>query len=231
MKINHKTFSLLIVAALVNVLLAPAVFAVECDQDKDGYISLSQSMLVDAGQGELSPNGDYQPEQWAGIFEAYKTATAGDTGLDDGSKCDSLNFKKGAEPLRCDQLTVSSSSGVYDTAKVNALSGKKVNPGAFDVADNGIDEDCNGTDGALLPDNAGAKDLGGLAQKAIALLGNTVAGISIAILIWGGILYATAAGDEQKTSKARKAILGAIIGLAVGLLAPSVVSWVVASLA
>ena len=45
------------------------------------------------------------------------------------------------------------------------------------------------------------------------------------------MLYATAAGDEQKTAKARKAIIGAIIGLIVGLLAPTVVNWITASLA
>jgi len=43
-------------------------------------------------------------------------------------------------------------------------------------------------------------------------------------------MYSTAAGDERKTSKARKAIIGAIIGLAIGLLAPSIASYIIASL-
>jgi hypothetical protein len=49
-------------------------------------------------------------------------------------------------------------------------------------------------------------------------------------MIYGGVMYATAAGDEGKTSKARKAIIGAVIGLLVGLLAPTVVQFIAANL-
>jgi hypothetical protein len=111
------------------------------------------------------------------------------------------------------------------------MAGKKVNPGAFDVPDNGIDEDCDGADGKFVATAGAEKDLGGLVQRTISLLGKVVVTISVIIMIYGGILYATAAGDEQKTSKARKAIIGAIIGLAVGLLAPAVVNWITAGLA
>ena len=69
-----------------------------------------------------------------------------------------------------------------------------------------------------------------MVQKFISVLGYVVVTISIIIMIWGGILYATAAGDEQKTSKARKAIIGAIIGLAIGLLAPAIVKYVASAL-
>ncbi|MCL1929545.1 pilin [Candidatus Saccharibacteria bacterium] len=43
--------------------------------------------------------------------------------------------------------------------------------------------------------------------------------IAVLMIIIGGIQYATAAGDESKTAKAKKIIVGAIIGLAVAILA------------
>jgi len=74
------------------------------------------------------------------------------------------------------------------------------------------------------------KDLGGLVDKTISLLSKLVVVVSILIMIWGGVLYSTAAGDEAKTAKARKAIIGAVIGLIVGLLAPSIVTWVASNI-
>jgi cytochrome bd-type quinol oxidase subunit 2 len=48
--------------------------------------------------------------------------------------------------------------------------------------------------------------------------------ISVIIIVISGITYATAQGDESKTKKARQALLGAIIGLAIALLAFTVTS-------
>ncbi|MFH1012372.1 MAG: pilin [Candidatus Peregrinibacteria bacterium] len=233
MKKLQKTIGLIAVAFLMVVLLSPRAFAMECDEDKDGYIALTQDMLeVVVEDNAFRLNGNYPPEQWAGIFQTYKNGIETDTGLDSSYMCDSLGFKKGAEPSRCDQIVLSGSSGVFDTAKVQTLNGNKVNPSTFDAPNNGIDEDCDGADGTLLDQTGGTtKDLGQLVQKGIALLARAVVVISIVVLIWGGILYATAAGDEFKTAKARKAIIGAIIGLAVGLLAPTIVNYVASSLA
>ena len=40
-----KTTGLLVTTLVLSVSLAPVAFALECDQDKDGYVSLSQGML------------------------------------------------------------------------------------------------------------------------------------------------------------------------------------------
>lgn len=225
--INKKIISFLTTSVLLGFFVAPAALAFECDQDGDGYIVVPNIVMR-----EIAPNtpyvdsGDYSPVQWEDYYNMYKGAE-----LTDEEKCDGLNFKKGAEPKRCDTPIVGASSNVYDPAKISApLRGSQVNPGAFDVPDNGIDENCDGSDATLLAANTADKDLGGLVDKVISLLGKLVVAVSILVMIWGGVLYATAAGDEAKTSKARKAIIGAVIGLIVGLLAPAIVNMVAVNL-
>ncbi|GEM_PF-1681370 len=228
---KSKLFASLLTILIVSVLWTPIVLAANCDQDGDGYVALTQDMLENVVQDNaFKADGNYPPEQWNTIFQTYKSKVAADSTLDARYICDSLNFKKGVEPTRCDATLVAPTSGVYDTSKVQSVSGASVNPGAFDIPDNGIDENCDGADGVFLAQTGGQKDLGGLVQKVITRLGQAVAALSVIILIWGGILYATAAGDEQKTAKARKAMIGALIGLIVGLLAPSIVNLVVSSL-
>jgi hypothetical protein len=50
--------------------------------------------------------------------------------------------------------------------------------------------------------------------------------VSVIVIVIAGISYATAQGDESKTKKARQAILGGLIGLAVALLAFTITSFV-----
>lgn len=51
--------------------------------------------------------------------------------------------------------------------------------------------------------------------------------ISVITLIVAGIMYATAAGDETKVKKAKKAIVGSIIGLVFAILASVIINFVV----
>ena len=50
------------------------------------------------------------------------------------------------------------------------------------------------------------------------------------MLIWGGIKYATSAGDSNKVTAAKNTILYAVIGLAVAVLAFAIVNFVVSHL-
>lgn len=215
-------------AFILMALLTPTTFAqtvVECDQDGDGFISFpANGADVVLGEG-VNIDGNYSAAEWDNFFQSFKNDPAA------GTLCSALNFKKGAEPARCDRGIIEPSSGVYDPSKVDTVAGATVYPTAFDKPANSIDENCDGADGKLIEDQNGTENLGGLADRIVYFLSRAVVIISVIILIWGGIMYSTAAGDERKTSKARKAIIGAIIGLAVGLLAPSVASFIIASLA
>ena len=54
--------------------------------------------------------------------------------------------------------------------------------------------------------------------------------IAVIMLIWGGIKYATSAGDSNKVTAAKNTILYAVIGLAVAVLAFAIVNFVVSHL-
>jgi len=232
MKFSFRHFvSLLSIAFAIGFFVTPVTLAaIDCDKDADGYVTISGSaMKLIAPDVPFEENGSASAIQWQDYYNVY---LKGQDKLTEAEKCPGLNFKKGAEPTRCDDIVIGASSNVYDPAKVTSVRGPQVNPQAFDVADNGIDENCDGKDSTLLEGagTTGGKDIGGLVQKSISLLSKLVAAVSIMIMIWGGVLYATAAGDESKVSKARKAIIGAVIGLIIGLLAPTIVNLIVANL-
>jgi len=222
----RKITSLGIFAILILAISAPVTLAqaVECDSDADGYISLPANGTDVILGDSVDVDGNYSAAEWENFFETFKADPASET------LCLALNFKKGAEPTRCDKSLISPTSGVYDPSRADTVQGSSVHPGAFDSPDNGIDENCDGADGQLI-EGGSSGGLGSLSDKAIYLLSRAVVVISMLVLIWGGIMYSTAAGDEKKTHKARKAIIGALIGLAVGLLAPSVVNFIIANLA
>lgn len=198
-----------------------------CDTDGDGFIVISSTVMKDIDSASVyNENGNYSALQWQSFFNSYKANQDSVT-----VPCENLNFKVGAEPVRCDPSIISPASGVYDTSKVSTVAGTSVNPNAFDNPGDGIDQNCDGPDGQLLAATTGkTQNLEGLVSRSISLLSRAVVLISIVIMIVGGILYATAAGDEQKTAKARKTIVGAIIGLIVGLLAPTIIAYITASL-
>ena len=53
--------------------------------------------------------------------------------------------------------------------------------------------------------------------------------IALAVIIWGGFLYITAAGDEQKAAKAKQLLIYAVIGLVLIMLAAVVVNLVIST--
>jgi len=54
-----------------------------------------------------------------------------------------------------------------------------------------------------------------------------IGAISVVVIIFGGILYATSAGDSGQVTKAKNTILYAVVGIVVAFLAYAIVNWVV----
>lgn len=64
-------------------------------------------------------------------------------------------------------------------------------------------------------------------NKAIAVTAQITGGIALLIIIIAGLRYITSQGNPQATAKAKNAIIYAGVGLAVSLLAFSIVTFVV----
>lgn len=209
MKTNKilASLSLFLVLSL-NALFVSTTYALDCvDQDNDGYIVLDS--------GDLDFNGNYSAEEWGFYFDEYKKS---------GVACDGINFKEGAEPGRCDARMVEDRSVIAN----GSILGNKVHPGAIDGPNNGIDEDCDGADGEFIKTTGNETDITGLFDKIINILGYyVVGGVSGLVLLWGGVTYAGAAGDDMKTTKAVKAMKGAVIGLIIGIAAPSIIHFII----
>ncbi len=203
------SFLALFMILIMNLAFISTVDALDCvDEDNDGYIVLDSGDIDD-------PDGNYSPEEWKIYFDEYKASPGA---------CDGINFKKGAEPERCDAIKVEDRRVI---AEGNIL-GSKVNPGAIDGPNNGIDEDCDGADGEYVQGGSNAADITDLLNNIINILGYyVVGGVSVLVLLWGGVTYAGAAGDDTKTTKAVKAMKGAIIGLIIGIAAPSIITFII----
>lgn len=70
----------------------------------------------------------------------------------------------------------------------------------------------------------GKDDIAGLILDAIKILLSIVGVIALAAIIWGGVMYITAAGNDQRIEQAKRVIMYAIIGLIVIGLAAVIVN-------
>ena len=81
------------------------------------------------------------------------------------------------------------------------------------------------------PNAAICKDAGkgseDLIKNIINVLLFIIGAISVIVIIFGGILYATSAGDSGQVTKAKNTILYAVVGLVVAFLAFAIVNWVI----
>ncbi|KUK76777.1 MAG: hypothetical protein XD93_0724 [candidate division WS6 bacterium 34_10] len=76
----------------------------------------------------------------------------------------------------------------------------------------------------------GYTDINELIIDALNLLIGATAVICVAVLIFSGIMYITASGDEAKVEKATKSLTYAIVGLVIAFIAVLVVQFVLKDL-
>ena len=85
----------------------------------------------------------------------------------------------------------------------------------------------------LLRDESGAGDVGmvemvgGIINVVMGLLGV----VAVLVILYGGFMWMTAAGNEEKVGKAKKLIIAGIIGLVVIFAAFAIASFVISNLA
>jgi lysylphosphatidylglycerol synthetase-like protein (DUF2156 family) len=97
-----------------------------------------------------------------------------------------------------------------------------------------------GAQGAQIKDglksaNSGKEVKGGVKVKStvgsiVNWLLFAIGAIAVIMIVWGGIKFATSAGDSNKVTAAKNTILYAVIGLAVAVLAFAIVNFVVSNL-
>ncbi len=80
--------------------------------------------------------------------------------------------------------------------------------------------------GGLITTDPGTNSVGSLVTKGLNILMYAVAVISVVMIIFGGIRYATSGGNAEKVKSAKNTILYAVVGLAVALLALVIVKFV-----
>lgn len=67
----------------------------------------------------------------------------------------------------------------------------------------------------VIPDPLGGKTVGDIINAVMNLLVVLGTGVTVIMIIWGGIRYMTSGGNEQATTSAKKTIMWAIIGFAI----------------
>ena len=91
--------------------------------------------------------------------------------------------------------------------------------------DVGSISECN-----LAQNHAGANDLMGTVNIIINVVLGVLGLLAVVVIIYGGFMYTTSAGDSSKIKKAKDTIMYGVIGLVIALLAFAIVNFVVSSI-
>jgi len=91
----------------------------------------------------------------------------------------------------------------------------------------GLDEACADNPDASICQSSSNNDFGAIMKVVINTLLFIVGAVSVIVVIIGGIMYTTSAGDSSGVTRAKNTILGAVIGLVVAFLGYAIVNFVV----
>jgi hypothetical protein len=94
-------------------------------------------------------------------------------------------------------------------------------------AQSAIDDACANDPNSTLCKNQD-QEIGPVITTVINVLLFIVGIISVIMIIVGGIMYSTSAGDSGTVTKAKNTVLFAVVGLVIAFLAFAIVNWVIA---
>jgi hypothetical protein len=93
-------------------------------------------------------------------------------------------------------------------------------------AQSAIDDACANDPNSTLCKNSN-QEIGPIITTVINVLLFLIGIISVVMIIIGGIMYSTSAGDAGAVTKAKNTVLFAVIGLVIAFLAFAIVNWVI----
>lgn len=96
------------------------------------------------------------------------------------------------------------------------------------AADNAVQSGINSAKGDGVAENLTGNS--GVFTTIVNTLLFIVGAVSVIMLIWGGIRYATSAGNSSAVTSAKNTIMYAIVGLIIAFLAFAIVNWVLAGI-
>ena len=82
----------------------------------------------------------------------------------------------------------------------------------------------------IAQEHAGSNDLMGTINTAINVVLGVLGLLAVIVIIYGGFMYTTSAGDASKIKKAKDTIMYGVVGLVIALLAYAIVNFVVSSI-
>lgn len=83
---------------------------------------------------------------------------------------------------------------------------------------------------AMNPTGCNSGDMSGIVTKIVDTLFIVLGVVCVFVIIYGGFLMMTSAGDPGKVAKGKKAVIGAIIGLLIAISAGAIVNFVLDNL-
>ena len=84
--------------------------------------------------------------------------------------------------------------------------------------------------GNCAPSISGISDVWLIIAAAIEILLRVAAIVAVAFVIYSGILYATSQGSPEKTGQAKNALVNAVIGLAISVMASAIIAFIAGSI-
>lgn len=200
-----KSFVLLIPAALLFALVAVSAQAADCARP-DACVGASSCTIANrTGDSCGSASSDVCCRGAAGNPSTTTCASIGGTCKNTATECvspsrpDTTTYVCGVtQPVCCVPQGVTT-PGANASNCVKDAAGKCAfkNPLAFDTVE-------------------------GFLAQILSWLRSIVVALALVVIVIGGLLYITSAGDEGKAETAKKWITGAMIGLAIVFLAPTI---------